>query len=342
MMPHESLSVTLQQLGQKLLGDALVQAEQLGTDNNEALHDFRVALRRLRSFLKSFEGSIKGAKKHRQKLSAIMDLTNAGRDNEVHVAWLTSKNSKAKDPEKTGLDFILEHLTSSDHVDLEEVNKEFAGAAKKLGKVFSSDKHIKAGESLTFAAASADVLKDYRDELRDLLQHVQTPEDDTIHEARIVGKRLRYTLELLEGKEAKKLVKQLKTMQDLMGDLHDLQVLEPKVDTLLYAETILWSQTFREHAKTRNHQELQDLPELQRSYGLAEVSRKIAEGKNELYQELGKTWLGEASATFFAEVDALVQKLGGETQPEQQATEEKPLKQKTKKSRKTLRDTPEA
>ncbi len=328
------LATRLRQLEQHLFEDAKTQAERLGnSEDSEALHDFRVSLRRLRSFFKSFEGSIKNAKKLRGKLSGIMDMTNAGRDAEVHVAWLKARQKKASEVEKIGLEYLLEPLANHEHVDLEKVSKEFNSVTKKLDKTFLDDKNIKVKEAITFAAASADILKIYSAELQNLLQAIESPEDERIHEARIVGKRLRYTLELLDHDKAKALVKQLKKFQDTAGDLHDLQVLEPKVDTFLYAETLLWSQALRNGAKTTPQHELSNLLELQRSYGLAQVAHTLTLEKTALYQNLQADWLGNAGEPFFNDVNLFTQLLASEKVKDQENVETQKKPAKTKKVR---------
>ncbi len=334
------LSSALQQHGQKLLDDTKIQAENLGnSEDSEALHNFRVSVRRLRSFLKSFEPYLKNSKKHRQKLSHIMDLTNAGRDTEVHILWLKARVEKASVLEESGISYLLEHLTNDEHIDLKKVKKQFAEAAKKLDKSFSSEAKVKAKESLTFSAASADVLKQHSDELQTLLQRIKNAEDEEIHEARIVGKRLRYILELLGSEEATAIVKQLKKLQDTSGDLHDLQVLEPKVQNLLYAETMLWAQTFRDGARTFTHDELKELPELRHSYGLAEVARRIEQEKTILYKALETHWLGTSSEDFFRDTDEFIRQLTNENPNAANERKPRPSAAKSKRKRKT-RTTP--
>src|ERR1700752_1484631 len=53
-------------------------------DDPEALHDFRVAVRRLRSWLKAFKQPLRGSVsgKHRGRLRRVAHATNAGRDAE--------------------------------------------------------------------------------------------------------------------------------------------------------------------------------------------------------------------------------------------------------------------
>src|SRR6185295_4211207 len=75
----------------RLLEQADEERRRLGQkDDPEALHDFRVALRRLRSWLKTFKEPLRGsvAGSHRDVLRAVAHATNTGRDAEVHVEWL--------------------------------------------------------------------------------------------------------------------------------------------------------------------------------------------------------------------------------------------------------------
>lgn len=304
---HNPISSMLPQLGNKLLSNAQTQAEHLGTDSSEALHDFRVTLRHLRGFLKSYESFIKGAKKHRQRFSDIMTLTNAGRDNEVHFAWLRARQEKADEVEQDGIRYLLEHLSSDDPIDVEKVKKQLAKAAGKLSRDFSG-KPQKAKTS--FAIVTAEVLQGYSKNLEKRLAKVGEPEDDAaLNDACIIAKRLRYTLELLESEKANELTKELKELQNLTGDLHDLHILEPKVQTLLFAETVLWSQAVRDGSKTLSHRELNQLPQLQQSYGLAAVQRRLEAEKTILFQALQKGWLGTGNRDFFKKLNTLVKEL---------------------------------
>jgi CHAD domain-containing protein len=331
MTVHNPISSMLPTLGNKLLSNAQTQAEQLGTDNSQGLHDFRVSVRRLRSFLQSYEDVIKDAKKHRQRLSDIMTLTNAGRDNEVHLIWLQARQKKSSEVEQEGIHYLLENLNSDDHVKVEKVKKQFVSAAKKLGEAFlGKPKKAKA----SFAAVTAKVLQGYSKDLEEGLAKIETSEDDTaLHDARIAGKKLRYTLELLESQEAETLVKELKRFQDIAGGLHDLHLLEPKVQTFLFAETVLWSHAFRDGSNTLSHAELSQVPELQRSYALAAVHRRLEAEKASLFQELQHHWLGSEAKDFFKEVEAFVNDLAKPVTPKKRTSKKakKPVSKKIKK-----------
>ncbi len=333
---HDSITTVLPQLGTTLLDAAKTQAHRLETsDDSEALHDFRVSVRHLRSFLKSYEPYLKRAKKQRQRFSEIMELTNAGRDNEVHIAWLKEVQHNATEIEHVGIAYLLEHLSNNDHVDLEKVSKQFAKAADKLAKIFSSDKENSKKEELNFAAITSSVLTKYSKHFQTLLQKISSSEDEEVHEARIAGKHLRYTLELLEDENATALVKRLKKFQDSTGNLHDLQVLAPKVESFLFAETTLWAQAFRDGAKTLSHDELSQLPELQRSYGLAEVMWRLEAEKSSCYNHLQTNWLGEASNDFFTDLTLFIKQLAESTQEDIAENAPASTMSRVKKAKKT-------
>jgi CHAD domain-containing protein len=81
-------------------------------EDEEALHDFRVALRRLRSVIRAYRPYLKGSarKKLRARLKALAASTNAARDLEVQREWL-SKRGPELDPEGAeGAQRLLERL----------------------------------------------------------------------------------------------------------------------------------------------------------------------------------------------------------------------------------------
>ncbi|MBC7670966.1 MAG: CHAD domain-containing protein, partial [Polaromonas sp.] len=76
-----SLLADAQKAGDRLPGVAR-ELRDGDPGSDDALHDFRVALRRLRSWIRAFEPSLRDAvsRKQRRRLSAIADATSATRD----------------------------------------------------------------------------------------------------------------------------------------------------------------------------------------------------------------------------------------------------------------------
>jgi CHAD domain-containing protein len=328
---HDPIPTVLHEIGSELIKAATTQAERLENEaDGETLHDFRVTVRHLRSFLESYEDHIKGAKKHRGRFSDLLKLTNAGRDHEVHLGWLKARQEKADAVEHDGIRYLFELLSNDDQVDLEKVKKQYAKAATKLAQDFSAKPQK---TKTSFATVTAKVLQEYRKDLAKCLRKIENPEDDSaLHDALIAAEKLGHTLELLESEAAKALVKDLKGLQDLTGSLHDLHLLEPKVQTFLFAETVMWSRAVRDGAKTLSHTELKQLPQLQQSYGLAAVQRMLETEKTALFHDFQQTWLGESHQEFFKDLAGLVKELA---KPPKAATK-KPARSAPRKAKKPM------
>ena len=69
------------------------------------LHDFRVAVRRLRSGLQGFRPEIEPSltKRLRRRLARLARATRRSRDLEVHLAWERGQESILSDRQRTGL-----------------------------------------------------------------------------------------------------------------------------------------------------------------------------------------------------------------------------------------------
>ncbi len=100
-----------------LLDDTIAAAERLGNPHDtEALHDFRVALRRLRSCIRDFRPYLKDSipKKVRKELKSLASSTNTVRDAEVQLAWLNAQSNKWNEREHKGFAWLVERLDEKD------------------------------------------------------------------------------------------------------------------------------------------------------------------------------------------------------------------------------------
>ena len=222
-----------------LLDEADEAAGRLGKgDDAEALHDFRVGLRRLRSTLRALrpwlEDSVKRKLERRVRRHARM--TNAARDAEVQLAWLGGKLEALSSPRvRPGLDALLERFRAralSDQDQLRTVRR-WRATSEKLERRLGTDRRRVEPESGPGGASLGGVLAtlvgDHLEAMRERLEGIRGPSDqEGVHQTRIEGKRLRYLLEPLRGHrhaDAGEAVKGLKRLQDLLGDLHDAHVL---------------------------------------------------------------------------------------------------------------------
>jgi len=228
------------------LADATTAGERLAEKtDDEALHDFRVALRRLRSWERAFRPYIRDdvSKRLRRRLRDLARDTGASRDLEVHLAWLREQRRSLGRRQRPGLAWLLAHLHTlkedADAVLEGDVDGRFQRLRSRLERALASYRetlHVRENghpaPPTPFAEALAPRVRDAGAILLAHLEHIRsTADEDECHEARIAAKRLRYLLEpigrLVPG--ADELVTRLKALQDVLGDLHDAQVFDAEV-----------------------------------------------------------------------------------------------------------------
>lgn len=107
-------------------------------DDAEALHDFRVALRRLRALLRALEEPLAGraGKRWQRRLARLADATGEGRDAEVALAWVESERSTLPAGQRPGavwLAAVLAQRTEQAYAGVRnEVQAKFAPLAERL------------------------------------------------------------------------------------------------------------------------------------------------------------------------------------------------------------------
>lgn len=201
----------------------------------EALHDFRVALRRLRSWLRAYRGDIKDSvgKKAMKRLGALARATTDSRDIEVHLEWLAAQETGVDRAARHGVRLLKSRLTAdrrrADAAFREALGAEFTELSAKLRKNLS--RYAVAvwdrGDDDRWARSAATGIQEAFVDFRRRLAAVQEiRDDDALHRARIEGKRLRYLVEPLAGHVdgAAGVVESLKRAQDLLGSVHDSHV----------------------------------------------------------------------------------------------------------------------
>src|SRR5688572_12412300 len=182
------------------LADAAAARERLGNaKDEEALHDFRVALRRLRSWERAFRPYIRDdvSKRLRQRLRNLARDTGASRDLEVHLAWLREQRHSLGRRQRPGLTWLLANLHArkedADAVLEDDVDSRFTRLRSKLGNALASYReHLQVRENgqvlppAPFAEALAPRVQDAASTLRAHLEQIRSLRDeDECHEARI-------------------------------------------------------------------------------------------------------------------------------------------------------------
>jgi CHAD domain-containing protein/CYTH domain-containing protein len=213
------------------------RARLSSTHDLEALHDFRVALRRLRSWLRALRPTLRGSLPRGavRRLRRLAKASNAGRDAEVFLDWLHSAEEHVTPRKRGAVQWLIarfERQQREADTTLEELlTRDFARAHERMQDRLESYQvvaHIHGGvQEASLAAFLATMVREHAEELSARLTLVQRLEHEReAHRARIAGKRLRYLLEpvapFLVGGEA--LVERLKALQDSLGDLHDAHI----------------------------------------------------------------------------------------------------------------------
>jgi CHAD domain-containing protein len=312
--------------------------------DSEALHDFRVALRRLRSSLRSYGPLLDKSlpRKLRRRLRTLAQATGPGRDTEVQIEWLRPRGQHLAPHHRAGLVWLLARLDDrmrAAYGDITEMLEDrFPKVEKELRhrlSVYRTEVHLDArAERPSFASVTADILRGQTEELEMHLARVGDSDDEEeAHEARISAKRLRYLLEPLadELPAAAPLVKRLKGLQELLGELHDAHVLEAELrEGIRTAATERATKLFEVSlAEVLDEKVLR--AERRRSVepGLIALARLNRGRRDRLFQKLEKGWLNGEDGDFHRDVHQLAELMlpSAETKDEQESTEDAELAQ---------------
>lgn len=287
--------------------------------DTEALHDFRVALRRLRSCLRSYRPWLEESlpKKLRRRLRDLAGSTGPGRDTEVQIEWLRGRSRHLGSYHRAGLAWLVGRLEERMREANEEMSallpKEFPRIEEDLRdrlSTYHTEVHLAAGAHPvpTLAEVTANILRGQATELESHLARVEDPEDEhEAHEARISAKRLRYLLEPFDQPEAVALVKKVKKLQDLLGELHDAHVLEAELAESLETAAAERVRRLLEVSLTEAPDDALIRAERRRvkEAGLLALARLNRARRNRLFEELDADWLEGRAAGFFEEAAAL-------------------------------------
>ena len=229
------------------LDDASEAAGRLQTSRGaDDLHDFRVAVRRLRSWIRAFNEELRDLRKaDLDRLKASAASTGSGRDLEVQLAWLSSAGKGLSIRRRRGAGWLSDHLASRKTESRDTIQKalteKFEPARDALARRLSTFRHpvrTPAAPAMTLKEVIGYRLVTQSEQLGEALGHVRSPADEQLsHQARIMAKRLRYLLEPaapnVRGGDAA--VTKLRSLQDSLGAVHDLHVMAHIIREMLDA-----------------------------------------------------------------------------------------------------------
>jgi CHAD domain-containing protein len=204
----------------------------------EEVHQLRVAVRRLRSVLRTASGYVEAAwaERLREELAWLGGELGPARDLDVLLGHLRGEVAGLAPADRRAFRQVLTKLEREREAAQAQVlealrSERYAGLLATLeGGGASPPPGPEDGELV--AAARADL-----DRLRKALAKLDGDQvsDEVLHKARIRGKRARYAVELVEddlGRPATRLVRRLKRFQDVTGEHQDAVVAEQRIRDL--------------------------------------------------------------------------------------------------------------
>jgi len=214
---------------ERLIQEADVAICRLADPNDvQALHDSRVALRRLRGWLRAFDIELSVKPKRRKALRRLARSTNKARDTEVSLEWLATLERKMYPKALVGLARFSTELRGMRDKDYRRVRRELPQAWRKLAHKMRRTALNGAGKGTPrpfqqdFMASLQAYGQDFE---RALARARRTPTPPRIHALRIAGKRVRYLMETLLPwhPKAEGFMREMKALHDTAGAIQDLQ-----------------------------------------------------------------------------------------------------------------------
>ncbi|MEP7002425.1 MAG: CHAD domain-containing protein [bacterium] len=320
---HDSADRGIRLVALSLLSDAQKASEQFAhaarkshatAECDVALHDFRVANRRLRSWLRTFRPSLRDAVagRHRRRLSAIADATNGARDATVHLEWLHDERRALTGTERVGDTFLRKRLRAEHKGAVDAAlaaAADFDTIAAKLHRRLgaSLEEAQEHEDAIHFSAVLAEHVREQSDAMREHLAGIREFSDiDAIHRARISAKRLRYLIEPAEeavsGGGA--ILETLKELQDALGSLHDVHVFSQELVTA--AEEGAAKQAARMlkviNSSDADDERVRGVGARDPVPGLIQLASRLHERGVRTYATVEHDWLKDGAAPFFVRV----------------------------------------
>ena len=217
------------------LEEARAGYERYLAGEKDGLHELRVALRRLRSWLRAFEPEVQDTlrKKTRRRLSAVAKATNGARDVEVAAQWIASQHGVSRRG-VAGRDHVLARLAAERRGTSRTIRvglaRDLPGLLDDLARQTEPHaRHEQGGAEMTSAYHAA--LRTHATRLVQALARVKSREDvAAAHRARIAAKRLRYLLECGdENPRVAAVATGVEALQDTLGIVHDTRAIAERL-----------------------------------------------------------------------------------------------------------------
>ena len=227
-------------VGRKYLSKLLECRNALGAgDDAAALHEFRVALRRLRGVIRAFRPELEPelTNETRRALRRLADSTGECRNLQLQQAWVVGAIRGLARREKSGARWMLGSIEDRRAAAFAEMHERLSGWSTDqvpvLRRLFRAGKAAGGGgRRRTTRVVVNRARRQLAEELGSHLAAVHSIRHQAeAHAVRIAAKRARYLLQpfadALRGAPAA--IEQLRRLQDDLGVLHDAQVMAGEI-----------------------------------------------------------------------------------------------------------------
>jgi CHAD domain-containing protein len=220
--------------------DRLPAAVFHADDDSEHVHQLRVATRRAGAALRLFSEClpVRLYKKTRNSLRSIRRSAGAARDWDVFLDMLQARLIRAPIKQRRGLDFLLGFAHGQRVLAQDHLRQAFSAEAEKFTL------HIQqVGETLQAASSAGQTLSELAvPMLTQMLGELETAARanllnyDSLHQVRILGKQLRYAMEIFESCFASEFRQRyypaVVEMQEILGLANDSHVACERLNSL--------------------------------------------------------------------------------------------------------------
>jgi CHAD domain-containing protein/CYTH domain-containing protein len=293
-----------------LLRDLIDQRPRVDyPDDNEALHDFRVAMRRLSTTLKSYRRLLDGSvtKRSRKRLQRLAQSSRESRDLEVHIEWARAQDSGLTPRQQAGLRWHLARLERRKRDWDAAWRADVAGRFPVLEQELQHQLEIyrlrvepgSSGRRLAAYVIGRRVLRSGAELERRLADLGIDPTPVGAHRTRLAAKALRYLLEPIERQveAAAPLLERLARLQHQLGELTDSHALLEELGKALEAAA---AQPVEPSANDPSAPEQVSNEVEDPRAGLLALAKRLRERGDQALRTVRQEWLDGAADDFFA------------------------------------------
>jgi CHAD domain-containing protein len=255
----------------ELSADLLKIASDLGdTMSSKDAHKLRTSVRRIEVVMEGAEGN-RGTKKLHRQLDSMRRAAGHVRDIDVQTDLLQGLDAGDYSSDCSTLkNELLRRREKLERKAAKQVSKELAKDLEgRLGKLATAMEDAGVPPRVT----SRERIETIREQYVEFTTDVPL-DGDPLHDLRKVTKRLRYRLEAIPGRESRALEKEMKVVQDAIGDWHDWATLTEEGERRLAQRSIAFVAFMRSRSTAKRHEARRAIQALRQKLLHAKVGKK--------------------------------------------------------------------